>query len=144
VARPVLEADSHAKVQMRKKVRGLRKVEQAVLQRQKAETKEELTPQTSEATGTTTPAAANRSAAVVDSADSVVLDYCAAVRGILNDDQGGPLHPPGVRMAEALSEVQESIQRNVDAKKGASPRSSWAAYQGVSRRAWTKSKSRKK
>jgi hypothetical protein len=46
-----------------------------------------------------------------------VLDYCAAVRGILNDDQGGPLHPPGLRMAEALNEVQESIQRNLEAKK---------------------------
>jgi len=43
----------------------------------------------------------------------VVLDYCAAVRGILNDDQGGPLTPPGLRMAEALSEVHESLQRNL-------------------------------
>src|SRR5438132_8028402 len=34
-----------------------------------------------------------------DAVGSVVLDYCAAVRGILNDDQGGPLHPPGLRMA---------------------------------------------
>ena len=48
----------------------------------------------------------------------VVLDYCAAVRGILNDDQGGPLHPPGLRMAEALEDVQSSLQRNVEAKKG--------------------------
>src|SRR5271166_158844 len=37
VAKPILEADSQAKVQMRKKVRGLRKIEQAVLQRRKAE-----------------------------------------------------------------------------------------------------------
>ena len=35
LAKPVLEADSHAKVQMRKKVRGLRKIEQAVLKRQR-------------------------------------------------------------------------------------------------------------
>jgi len=96
VAKPVLEADSHAKVQMRKKVRGLRKIEQDVLQRQK----DEPTPKTRQAAST----AANRSPAVVDPADSVVLDYCAAVRGILNDDQGGPLHPPGLRMAEALGE----------------------------------------
>jgi hypothetical protein len=48
----------------------------------------------------------------------VVLDYCAAVRGILNDDHGGPLHPPGLRMAEALGEVQASLQRNLEAKKG--------------------------
>jgi len=52
-----------------------------------------------------------------DTAD-VVLDYCAAVRGILNDDQGGPLHPPGLRMAEALEDVQGSLQRNLEAKKG--------------------------
>src|SRR3954452_8463790 len=37
LARPVLEADSHAKVQMRREVRGLRKIEQAVIQRPKAE-----------------------------------------------------------------------------------------------------------
>ena len=48
----------------------------------------------------------------------VVLDYCAAVRGILNDDQGGPLHPPGVRMAEALADVHASLQRHVEAQKG--------------------------
>ena len=52
-----------------------------------------------------------------------VLDYCAAVRGILNDDQGGPLHPPGLRMAEALTEVRASLQRNLDAKKGGTRRS---------------------
>src|SRR3954465_9885817 len=34
LAKPVSEADSHAKVQMRRKVRGLRKIEQAVLERQ--------------------------------------------------------------------------------------------------------------
>ena len=86
VAKPVLEADSHAKVQMRKKVRGLRKIERAVLQRQKTEAKDDLTSDTPEAIAT---AAVGRSPALVDRAGSVVLDYCAAVRGILNDDQGG-------------------------------------------------------
>src|SRR4051794_38844798 len=116
-AKPVLDADSHAKVQMRKKVRGLRTIERAVLQRQKAEPKDDLTPQTPEATRMATTAA-DWSPGGVDPASSVVLEYCAAVRGILNDDQGGPLHPPGVRMAEALGEVQESIQRSLGAKKG--------------------------
>ena len=46
LAKPVLEADSHAKVQMRKKVRGLRTIEQAVLKRQKAETRDEPRGQT--------------------------------------------------------------------------------------------------
>jgi hypothetical protein len=140
VAKPVLEADSRAKVQMRAKVRGLRKIEQAVLQRQKAETKDELTPDAPEATGTATAATANLSPAVVAPADSVVLDYCAAVRGILNDDQGGPLDPPGLRMAEALNEVEESIQRNLDAEKGGSRRSNSAAWPDASRGAWTKSR----
>jgi hypothetical protein len=53
-----------------------------------------------------------------EASQDVVLDYCAAVRGILNDDQGGPLHPPGVRMAEALEDVHASLQRNVEAQKG--------------------------
>jgi hypothetical protein len=51
-------------------------------------------------------------------AGDVVLDYCTAVRGILNDDQGGPLHPCGVRMAEALGEVRQSLERSLAAKKG--------------------------
>ena len=58
-----------------------------------------------------------------DRASDVVLDYCAAVRGILNDDQGGPLDPPGLRMADALGEVRQSVRRNLDAKKGDSQRS---------------------
>jgi hypothetical protein len=118
VAKPVLEADSHAKVQMRRKVRGLRKIEQAVLKRQKVETMEDLRPNHPEATVTVIAGPANMPSLEVDSADAVVLDYCAAVRGILNDDQGGPLHPPSLRMAEALHEVHESIERNLDEEKG--------------------------
>ena len=144
LARPVLEADSHAKVQMRKKVRGLRVIEQAVLARQKARTKVDLTSETPEATGTTIMAGADRSPAAVEPAGSVVLEYCAAVRGILNDDQGGPLHPPGLRMAEALGEVQESIQRNLDAKKGGSQRSNSAGSRDASRQVSTKSKRSKR
>ena len=140
VARPVLEADSHAKVQMRAKVRGLRKIEHAVLQRRQAGTEGERTADAPEATGTATTATVNPSPAVVDPTGSVVLDYCAAVRGILNDDQGGPLHPPGLRMAEALHEVGESIQRNLDAERGGSQRSNSAAWPDASREAWTKSR----
>ena len=137
LAKPVLEADSHAKVQMRKKVRGLRTIEQAVLQRRKTETKEDLAPPTPEAAGT----AVNPSPAAADPAGAVVLDYCATVRGILNDDQGGPLHPPGLRMAEALNEVQESIHRNLRTRKGGSRRSNSAGCRDASRRASTTSRS---
>jgi hypothetical protein len=136
LARPVLEADSHAKVQMRTKVRGLRAIEQAVLARPKAEAPE-----------VTVPAAATASdlpPAMVDPAGSVVLDYCVTVRGILNDDQGGPLHPPGLRMAEALNEVQESIQRNLGAKKGDSRRRNSAAWPDASRGASTRSRRSKR
>jgi hypothetical protein len=127
VAKPVLEVDSHAKVTMRKKVRGLRKIEQAVLKRQGAEAAQDTTAADAQPpAGVKVPAV--ESPPKTDSAEAVVLDYCAAVRGIVNDDQGGPLHPPGLRMAEALSEVRESIQRNLDEEKGGSQRSNLAAW----------------
>lgn len=113
VAKPVLEADSHAKVQMRRKVRGLRTVEQAVLKKQRS---------SQQSPAIVDPPALGSMPPIDDTAGQVVLDYCAAVRGILNDDQGGPLHPPGLRMAEALTEVRDSIQKNLDEKKGGSPR----------------------
>lgn len=89
--------DSQAKVQMRRKVRGLRGIERKML--------------TTQAQTQQTTAAARSD----DEPEQVVLDYCAAVRGILNDDQGGPLDPPGVRMAKGLGEVRESIDRVVSA-----------------------------
>jgi hypothetical protein len=57
-------------------------------------------------------------AAVEDEVGEVVLGYCAAVRGILNDSQGGPLHPPGLRMREALQDVRDSLERSLQGKKG--------------------------
>src|SRR3954467_4776643 len=97
-AKSVLEADSHAKVQMRKKVRGLRGIERSVLER-----RQESAPEGS------APAASHAQAATPGAPPGdVILDYCAAVRGILNNDQGGPLDPPGLRMAEALGEVWQS------------------------------------
>ncbi len=137
VAQPVLEADSHAEVRMRKKVRGLRAIEQAVLRRRKAEA--ESTPESVGATDTPSATATDPPPTAADPGGSVVLDYCAAVRGILNDDQGGPLHPPGVRMAEALTEVEESIRRNLGAKKGGSPPSNSAASPAASARDSTRS-----
>jgi len=57
-------------------------------------------------------------AGVVDEAGEVGLGYGAAVRGMLHDDPGGPLHPPGVRMSEALPEVRASLERTLHAQKG--------------------------
>jgi hypothetical protein len=111
VAKPLLEADSHAKVRMRRTVRGLRAIEREVLAERRMPEPPALLAPPCEAT----PADAVQADAA---SQDVVLDYCAAVRGILNDDQGGPLHPPGVRMAEALEDVHASLQRNVEAQKG--------------------------
>lgn len=125
-AKPVLEADSHAKVQMRRKVRGLRNIERRMLAERSAATEaatpQEMKPPT-EAPGVseaTTPQETKPPTEVpgISEAGQVVLDYCAAVRGILNNDQGGPLHPPGIRMAEALGEVHDSIGRALVEKKG--------------------------
>jgi hypothetical protein len=140
LAKPVLEADSHAKVQMRRKVRGLRKIEQTVLKRQKAEESQGPAGDDPTRTMTVIVGPANLPSPTADPASAVVLDYCAAVRGILNDDQGGPLHPPGLRMAEALKEVRESIQRNLDAKKGGSQRSTLADWPAASTGDWSMSK----
>jgi hypothetical protein len=123
LAKPVLEADSHTKVQMRKKVRGLRAIEKTVLERQRGVTEGSVTVTASQSAAPASGAPPATARGGDDSAAAVVLEYCAAVRGILNDDQGGPLHPPGLRMAEGLGPVRESLQRNLDANKGGSPRS---------------------
>jgi hypothetical protein len=109
---------------MRKKVRGLRGIEQSVLtHRRDSAPVGPPPPPESESIVTETLVSADPSPAEDDPSGDVVLDYCAAVRGILNSDQGGPLDPPGLRMADALDEVRQSIQRNVAAKKGGSRRS---------------------
>jgi hypothetical protein len=150
LAKPVLDRDSQAKVTMRSKVRGLRAIERRVLEeRRHAAAPEPLPPDEGpkteesprvdpseaaapcassdpglvpmdsarEATGLATTG----DAPVTDEVGEVVLGYCAAVRGILNDSQGGPLHPPGVRMSEALQEVRDSRERNLGAQKGGLP-----------------------
>jgi hypothetical protein len=144
LAKPMREADSHAKVQMRKKVRGLRAIEiEALRQRNPVRTqataeKDVVTEQKTEAKsrpiagpgvplrrrsghapGVTKQSEQEQASrqGTEDSAAQVVLDYCAVVRGILNDDQGGPLQPTGMRMAEALVEARASLQRNLDLNK---------------------------
>jgi hypothetical protein len=112
VAKPVLELDSHAKVQMRRKIRGLRAIEREVL-KERAGGQD----QDQKRASTRTKTAAKEM--------DVVLDYCAAVRGILNDSQGGPLRPPGLRMSEALGEVRQSLNRNLRLKKGGWRKRCW-------------------
>ena len=165
LAKPLLEQDSHAKVQMRRQVRGLRTIEQAVLREEAkhavsqakhavsdgpdppplegqypllsppvaahGETSTTTLPaegplRDEEVTGVAGPCAAGTVGAEPSPAGQLVVDYCAVVRGILNDDQGGPLHPPGLRMADALGEVRQSLERNLAAKKGGSQRSNYS------------------
>lgn len=107
LAKPMLELDSHAKVQMRGKIRGLRGIEREVLTLRAAHDAEQYEQQ-------------GLSPMLLMEANGlgVVLDYCAAVRGVINDSRGGPLRPPGLRMSEALGAVQQSLRRNVRLKKG--------------------------
>ena len=116
VAQPVLDADSRAKVRMRRTIRGLRTIEREVLAEQRV-TAPPVSLETHPGEIPTAAPGPSEGPAEEEGRD-VVLDYCAATRGILNDDQGGPLHPPGLRMAEALGDVRASLQRNLEAQKG--------------------------
>jgi hypothetical protein len=107
LAKPMLELDSHAKVKMRGKIRGLRGIEREVL---KLRTTHETDQDECQGLSPMLLLEANGL--------GVVLDYCVAVRGILNDSQGGPLRPPGLRMSEALGDVRQSLRRNLRLKKG--------------------------
>ena len=111
VATPVRDADSRATVQMRRKVRGWRTLEREVFVERHPPELVPLPELPSEAP----PAEVGQAHS---GAQEVVLDSGAAVRGILNDDQGGPRQPPGRRMAEALADVQASLQRHLEAYKG--------------------------
>jgi len=148
LAQPVLDMDSRAKVKMRRKVRGLRAIERRVLEERRqaaapappplddetpcanpsdatvaaSRASSDLGWTSTESTLEATGRATTGDAPVEDEVGEVVLGYCAAVRGILNDSQGGPLHPPGLRMREALEDVRDSLERNLQAKKGGLPR----------------------
>src|SRR5438105_5579698 len=141
LAKPVLDMDSQAKVTMRRKVRGLRAIERRVLaERRHAAAPQGAAMSTAASPASATPAQAGtpepyassaggllhtdrtleatsvataEEPEIEDEAGEVVLGYCAAVRGILNDSQGGPLHPPGLRMSEALQEVRDALDRNL-------------------------------
>jgi hypothetical protein len=128
LAKPVLERDSHAKVQMRRKVRGLREVERRILEERRKSSNPSTSSGEAETAVTSPPATLSASSPAAPAsmapgvtraeAQDIALEYAAGIRGILNDDQGGPLDPPGLRMAEALGEVRASLQRCVERKKG--------------------------
>lgn len=85
-ARPIYEADRHAKVQLKKKVRGIRPIERTVEGRDDLEA-------------------------------NTVRGYCAAVRSALTDDGRPPLEAPGLKLADRLTKITESLDR-LNEKKG--------------------------
>jgi hypothetical protein len=85
-AKPVYEADRHAKVQLKKKVRGVRPIERRVEGRDEEEA-------------------------------GGIRGYCAAVRTALTDDGRPPLEASGLKLADRLTKVADSLDR-VGAKRG--------------------------
>jgi hypothetical protein len=80
-ARPIYEADRHAKKELKKRVRGVRPIERAT------EGKED------------------------DAAAEIVRGYCAAVRSALTDDGRPPLAAAGLKLHERLEQVVASLDR---------------------------------
>jgi Transposase, Mutator family len=93
-AKPIYEADRHAKKELKKRVRGIRKIERAA--EKKAEEGEE------------------------DAESEIVRGYCAAVRAALTDDGLPPLAASGLKLEDRLSRIAASLDQ-VAAKAGALP-----------------------
>lgn len=93
-AKPIYEADRHAKKELKKRVRGIRKIERAA--EEKAESGED------------------------DAEADVVQGYCAAVRAALTDDGLAPLAAPGLELHDRLDQIAASLDR-VAARAGDLP-----------------------
>ena len=86
-AKPIYEADRHAKKELKKRVRGIRKIERA------AEKELEGDAEGAEA--------------------ELVRDYCAAVRAALTDDGLPPLSATGLKLQDRLSRIAASLDHLV-------------------------------
>jgi hypothetical protein len=82
-AKPIYEADRHAKKELKKRVRGIRKIERAA--EGEAEGGED------------------------DAEGEVVRGYCAAVRAALTDDGLPPLAASGLKLHDRLSRIAASL-----------------------------------
>src|SRR3954451_18860714 len=80
-ARPISEADRHAKKELKKRVRGIRRIERRA----------EADPEDEEA--------------------DIVRGYCAAVRAALTDDGLPPLAASGLKLQDRLSRIAASLDR---------------------------------
>jgi hypothetical protein len=93
-AKPIYEADRHAKKELKKRVRGIRKIERAA--EEKAEGGED------------------------DAEAEIVRGYCAAVRAALTDDGLPPLSASGLKLHDRLDRIAASLDQ-VAARAGALP-----------------------
>jgi hypothetical protein len=82
-AKPIYEADRHAKKELKKRVRGIRPIERA--------------------------AAEGTEAGEDDAEAEVVGGYCAAVRAALTDDGLPPLEASGLKLHDRLSRIAASL-----------------------------------
>ena len=109
-AKPVLEADSRAKVQMRRKVRGLRAIEREVLAAQRTAAPPEPASAASERPPRVPSGRTMRRSWM--SCRIIVPPSVHLERRSRRSAAG-----PGLRMAEALGDVQASLHRNLAAQK---------------------------
>src|SRR5205807_349585 len=84
-AKPIYEADRHAKKELKKRVRGIRPIER------QAEQAQEKDPDDEEA--------------------EIVRGYCAAVRAAVTDDGLPPLAASGLKLQDRLSQITVSLDR---------------------------------
>jgi hypothetical protein len=93
-AKPISEADRHAKKELKKRVRGIRRIER------QAEQAAESDPD--------------------DEESEIVRGYCAAVRAALIDDGLPPLAAAGLKLQDRLSQIAASLDQ-VAARAGSLP-----------------------
>ncbi len=90
-AKPIYEADRHAKKELKKRVRGIRPIERAAEKEAEAEAEEGEGEANAEA--------------------EVVRGYCAAVRAALTDDGLPPLAASGLKLHDRLSRIAASLDQ---------------------------------
>src|SRR5262249_31707299 len=91
-AQPISEADRPAKKELKKRVRGIRKIERQA--EKEAEADED------------------------DAESEIVRGYCAAVRDALTDDGLPPLAASGLKLHDRLSRIAASLDRVADLAEG--------------------------
>lgn len=102
-ARPIFEADRHAKKELKKRVRGVRPIERALEERLEERT---------------------------DAEAAALRGYCLAVRSAITDDGRPPLATPGLKLQGRLTAIQTSLTHvatTVTKKGGRPPPSSRAS-----------------